>query len=138
MTSPDLLEVYRDYLACLNARRWDDLGRYVGSEVVYNGDAVGLSGYRRMLEADTRAIPDLEFIPDIVIADGRIVSCRLVFQCTPRQAFLGFAPTGRRVSFAEHVFYGFDDGRIVEVHSLIDRDAIRHQGFRETARAATS
>jgi predicted ester cyclase len=127
----DLLETYRSYLACLNDRRWSALGDYVADDVVHNGRALGLSGYRAMLEADTHAIPDLGFVPEILLADDQVVSCRLFFQCTPQHDFLGFEPTGRRVSFAEHVFYRFDGGRISEVHSLIDRDAIRQQGFRE-------
>jgi len=128
----DLAEIYRDYLACLNDRRWPALGEYVADDVVHNGRALGLGGYRAMLEADTHAIPDLEFVPEILLADERVVSCRLVFQCTPRHAFLGFEPTGQRVSFTEHVFYRFDDRRIGEVWSLIDRDTIRQQGFRPT------
>jgi predicted ester cyclase len=80
-----------------------------------------------MLQADTDAIPDLEFIPDILLADGRVVSCRLVFRCTPHKTFLGFEPTGRRLEFAEHVFYAFDDRRIVEVWSVIDKESIRDQ-----------
>lgn len=123
----DLLLVYRDYLACLNERRWDDLGRFVAEEVVYNGAGVGLSGYRAMLQADTEAIPDLEFIPDILLADDRVVSCRLFFQCTPQQAFLGFEPTGGRLSFPEHVFYAFDNRQIVQVWSVIDKETIREQ-----------
>ena len=131
MEDDDLLTIYRNYLACLNDRRWSALGDYVADDVVHNGRALGLSGYRAMLESDTHAIPDLEFVPDILLADDRVVSCRLLFQCTPEHEFLGFEPTGRRVSFAEHVFYRFDDRRIGEVWSLIDRDAIRQQGFRE-------
>ena len=131
MKDHDLLDVYRNYLACLNDRRWSALGEYVADDVVHNGRALGLSGYRAMLESDTRAIPDLEFVPEILLADDHVVSCRLFFQCTPQHEFLGFAPTGQRVSFAEHVFYRFDGRRISEVHSLIDRDAISRQGFRE-------
>ncbi|WP_242456256.1 ester cyclase [Mycolicibacterium sp. P1-18] len=127
----DLLEIYRSYLVCLNDRRWSALGEYVADDVVHNGRALGLSGYRAMLEADTHAIPDLEFVPKFLLADAPIVSCRLLFECTPQHAFLGFEPTGRRVSFVEHVFYRFDDRRIGEVWSVIDRDAIRQQGFRE-------
>ena len=131
MDDDSLLEIYRNYLACLNDRHWSALGEYVADDVVHNGRALGLSGYRAMLEADTHAIPDLEFVPEILLADARVVSCRLLFQCTPPHEFLGFEPTGQRVSFAEHVFYRFDGRRISEVHSLIDRDAIRQQGFRE-------
>jgi predicted ester cyclase len=122
-----LLVVYRDYLACLNERRWDDLGRFVADDVVHNGERLGLNGYRAMLEADVRGIPDLRFVPEILVADDHVVSCRLFFRCTPRQTFLGFEPTGEPMSFAEHVFYRFDDRRIVEVWSLIDREAIREQ-----------
>lgn len=127
MDGNDLVAVYRDYLSCLNARRWDELGEFVDGEVVYNGEPVGLRGYRAMLEADVEAIPDLQFVPELLLADERVVSCRLVFQCTPQRRFLGFEPNGGRVSFAEHVFYAFRNGRIVEVWSMIDREAIRTQ-----------
>ena len=131
VTDSDLLVVYRDYLACLNARRWDELGRFVADGVVYNGTRVGLSGYRSMLEADTSAVPDLEFTPEILLADDHVVSCRLFFQCTPRRAFLGFEPTGSRIRFAEHVFYRIDDRKIIEVWSMIDKQAIRDQLSRD-------
>jgi len=121
----DLLDIYRAYLLCLNERRWDDLQRFVADEVVHNGRPLGLSGYRAMLEADTHAIPDLQYIPHFLIADDHVVSCRLVFECTPRHTFLGVEPTGERISFAEHVFYKFEKGRIVEVWSIIDREAVR-------------
>jgi predicted ester cyclase len=127
----DLLAVYRDYLACLNARRWDELGRFVADEVLYNGDRLGIGGYRGMLVADTDAIPDLQFIPEILIADDHVVSCRLFFRCTPQQAFLGFEPTGGQVSFPEHVFYRFDNRQIAEVWSVIDKETIRRQIARE-------
>lgn len=111
MRSSDLLVVYRDYLACLNERRWDELGRFVADEVIHNGKRLGLTGYRAMLEADTAAIPDLEFIPEILLADGHVVSCRLFFQCTPQHAFLGFEPTGGRVSFRSTSSTGSTIGR---------------------------
>jgi len=123
----DLLPVYRDYLACLNERRWNELGQFVAEDVVYNGEPIGLSGYRTMLQADTDAIPDLEFNPEILLADDRVVSCRLFFRCTPQKVFLGFQPTGRQVSFAEHVFYAFDNRQIVDVWSMIDKETIREQ-----------
>ena len=132
MTDSGLLAIHRDYLACLNERRWDELGRFVADEVLYNGEGLGLSGYRAMLAADTHAIPDLEFVPEIMLADQHVVSCRLFFQCTPRHTFLGFEPTGGQVSFAEHVFYRLENGRIAEVCSVIDRETIREEVARES------
>src|SRR4051794_10118344 len=77
MEDGDLLGVYRDYLACLNNRQWNDLGRFVGEGLVYNGERLGVNGYRAMLEADVEAIPDLRFIPEILLADDNVVACRL-------------------------------------------------------------
>lgn len=127
MSASELLAVYGRYLQCLNERRWDDLGLFVADDVVHNGARLGLRGYRAMLESDTHAIPDLQFTPEILMADDHVVSCRLFFRCVPQEAFLGLEATGARVSFAEHVFYRFEDERIVEVWSLIDKDAVREQ-----------
>lgn len=126
-TDRDLLAVYRGYLACLNERRWPDLGDFVADELTYNGDRLTLGDYRVMLQGDTAAIPDLQFRSELLVADATIVACRLYFECTPQRPFLGFEPTGEPMSFAEHVFYRFEGGRIVDVWSLIDRDAIREQ-----------
>ncbi|MFS0901312.1 ester cyclase [Mycolicibacterium litorale] len=122
-----MIDVYRRYLDCLNDRRWDDLGRFVADDVVYNGERIGLKGYRSMLESDTHAIPDLRFTAELLLADRGVVGCRLFFHCTPRHEFLGFEPTGGQVSFAEHVFYRFGDQKIAEVWSLIGKEAIREQ-----------
>jgi predicted ester cyclase len=127
MEDGDLLGVYRDYLACLNNRQWNELGRFVADGVVYNGEQLGINRYRAMLEGDVDAIPDLQFTPEILLADHNVVACRLFFECNPRRAFQGFEPTGTQVSFPEHVFYRFDAGRIVEVWSVIDKEAIGEQ-----------
>jgi predicted ester cyclase len=132
MSEGDLLAVYHDYLQCLNERQWPRLKDFVADQLSYNGQRMTLRDYRAMLEADVDAIPDLQYRPELLLADDDIVACRLFFQCTPRHAFLGFEPTGRQVTFAEHVFYRFDDRRIVEVWSVIDQQAIRQQVSRES------
>jgi predicted ester cyclase len=127
MTREALTDVYRRYLDCLNARRWDDLGEFVAEEVSHNDRPLGLSGYRAMLEGDVRTIPDLRFVPDRVVVESDALACRLVFRCTPQRPFLGFEPTGAPITFAEHAFYTFRDHRIVEVSSLLDTRAVAAQ-----------
>src|SRR5262245_4101893 len=127
MGERDLLAVYRGYLRCLNERQWQRLGEFVADHLSYNGEPMGFDDYRAMLEADVHAIPDLQFRPELLLADDHVVSCRLFFECNPRHAFLGFEPTGGRVSFSEHVFYRFENRLIVEVWSVIDKEAIREQ-----------
>jgi steroid delta-isomerase-like uncharacterized protein len=124
---PGLEVVYRAYLAALNERRFDDLAEFVHDELTYNGSPLTRAGYRDLLAADAGAIPDLHYDARIVVASGDRVACRLLFECTPRRPFLGFTPNGERLSFAEHVFYDFRDGRIAAVTSMIDRYSIQAQ-----------
>lgn len=127
MTRADLADAYRDYIACLNARDWPRLGRFVDDDVHYNGKRVGLSGYREMLEGDVRAIPDLHFDIALIITEPPRVAVRLDFECTPAGELFGLPVNGRRISFSENVFYEFLDGRIASVWSVIDKAAIEAQ-----------
>jgi predicted ester cyclase len=127
MTRDELSEIYRGYIDCLNRQDWDRLGLFVDNAVEYNGAAVGLTGYRGMLEDDFRAIPDLGFAIEILIADPPRIASRLHFDCTPRAMLFDLPVNGKRVKFAENVVYEFSAGRIRKVWSIIDKAAIAEQ-----------
>jgi predicted ester cyclase len=126
-TGHGLEQVYRAYLAALDERRLDDLHRFVHDRLTYNGDDWTLDRYRSRLAEDARGIPDLRYEVRLLVTGPDHVAARLWFDCTPRHDFLGIPATGRRVSFAEHVFYRFRDARIEHVWSVIDTDAVRRQ-----------
>jgi predicted ester cyclase len=123
----DLPDVYRAYIACLNKQDWPKLEQFVHDDVYYNGQRIGLSGYREMLERDFREIPDLYFNIQLLISDPPYVAGRLGFACTPKGTFLGLHVNGKRVSFAENVFYQFRKNKIEQVWSVIDKAAIEVQ-----------
>ena len=125
--SDHLEQTYRAYLDVLNGRRLDELDQYVHDQVVYNDTSITRQRYRQMIAEDVRKIPDLHFTIDQCVTGDDVVACRLWFDCTPEHEFAGISPTGRRVAFAEHVFYRFRDGRIERVWSLIDINAVRDQ-----------
>ena len=127
MNKAELSEVYRGYLACLNQQDWSSLDQFVDDEVSRNGQHLGLSGYREMLERDFSEIPDLQFNIQLLIADPPYLASRLFFDCTPKGEFLGLAVNGKRVSFTENVFYEFRGERIVQVWSVVDKAAIEAQ-----------
>jgi predicted ester cyclase len=127
MTSAELSDIYRGYIACLNRQDWPSLRIFVHAEVHYNGERIGLSGYRGMLEGDFAAIPDLHFDIQLLISDPPRIASRLRFDCTPRGALFGLPVNGRKVKFAENVFYEFRDRRIKNVLSIIDKAAIAAQ-----------
>ena len=127
MNRDRLADTYRAYIDCLNARDWPRLGEFVAEGVRHDGRPLGLAGYRAMLEADVRAIPDLRFEIARLACDPPIVASRLLFDCTPAGELFGLRVDGRRVRFSENVFYEFDQGRIREVWSVIDKAAIAAQ-----------
>ena len=127
MAPTELANIYRDYIACLNRQDWRALGQFVHDDAVHNARPLGLAGYRVMLEQDFRDIPDLRFNIDLLISEPPRIASRLKFDCTPIGTFLGLAVNGRRVSFCENVFYEFDDGKIRQVWSIVDKAAIEAQ-----------
>ncbi|WP_287124266.1 ester cyclase [Chromohalobacter sp.] len=127
MTKSELSNVYRDYITCLNRQDWPSLARFVHEDVKHNGEQLGVSGYRRMLERDFAEIPDLSFNVELLVSDPPCIASRLCFNCTPKGKFLGLGVYGRKVSFVENVFYEFRDEKIVQVWSVIDKAAIEAQ-----------
>ncbi len=127
MAHANLKSTYLAYLAVLNERRFGDLDGFVEDTLTYNDARLTRQEYADLIAADTRAIPDLHFDAQLLLADVDTIACRLWFHCTPTEVFLGLAPTGRLISFAEHVFYRFRGGRIAQVWSVIDRDAVATQ-----------
>jgi len=119
--------LYERYIACLNARAWDELANFVAADVVHNGRALGVDGYQAMLEENCRDIPDLYFNVDLIVVDESHIAYRLRFDCTPVGEFLGIPVNGRRVVFHEHAFYALREGRIAEVFSVIDKTAVEAQ-----------
>lgn len=116
---------YRRYIDALNART--GLEEFVNEELTYNGRALSRLDYEAMITGNFAAIPDLFFRIELLAATDDLVAARLFFDCTPTGEFLGMQVNGRRVAFAEHVFYTLRNGKIHEVHSLIDRSAIANQ-----------
>jgi predicted ester cyclase len=57
MIKADLSEIYRDYIGCLNNQDWPKLEQFVDDEVYYNGQRIGILGYRQRLEKDYYEIP---------------------------------------------------------------------------------
>ncbi|EPD92447.1 hypothetical protein HMPREF1486_04410 [Streptomyces sp. HPH0547] len=127
MPHASLEATYLAYLDALNDRRFSVLDEFVQDELTYNDKVLTRQEYADMIAADIRAVPDLRFDAHLLLTDDDVVACRLWFDCTPTGTFFGQAPTGRRISFGEHVFYWFRAGRIAQVWSLIDREAVATQ-----------
>jgi len=79
------------------------------------------------LQRDTSEILDLSFRPGLLLVQPPYVAARLEFDCSPIGRFLDLDVDGRRVSFTENVFYRYEDARIGQVWSVIDKAAVERQ-----------
>ncbi len=127
MVRAELANLYREYIACLNEQDWAKLESFLHDGVQHNGRPIGIAGYRAMLERDFREIPDLRFDIQLLICDPPNIACRLCFDCTPTGIFLGLHVDGKRIRFAENVFYEYRMQQIERVWSVIDKAAIEAQ-----------
>ncbi|KAF0843235.1 putative ester cyclase [Methylovorus glucosotrophus] len=127
MDKYQLAAIYREYISCLNKQNWQELGRYVHSDVQRNGEKLGIEGYEAMLRKSYEDIPDLEYRIGILVAEPPIVATRLLFDCTPHGEPFGIPVNGKRISFSENVFYVFREEKIEKVWSVIDVGAIAAQ-----------
>jgi predicted ester cyclase len=89
-------DFYRAYISCLNRQDWSALGEFVHRDVVHNGRRLGLAGYRSMLEQDFVDIPDLHFNIQLLIVEPPYISCRLIFNCSPKGNFQGLNVNGKK------------------------------------------
>ena len=138
MHAGDLEGIYRKYIKCLNERDWETLGLLLHEDVTRNGSTLGIKGYTEMVEEDYEEIPDLHFEVDMLVVQPPTVACRLRFDVTPKGTFLGLAVNGRRVTFCENVFYIFEDEKIRDVMSVIDKIAIEFQLLRSMEASSKS
>jgi predicted ester cyclase len=127
MTEAELEAHYRRYISYLNNRRLDELDEFLHEELTYNCQPETRADYRERIAGDLAAIPDLYFDVQLIVVCGDQIACRLFYNCTPQSEWLGLQPNGESISFAEHVFYKFRDGKIYEVWSLLDVASIAEQ-----------
>lgn len=124
---PDLEDSYRGYLTCLNERRLGDLPAFVHDPVTHNDRTLSISEFQNLLRRDVAEIPDLYYAIERLVIQGDQVACRIRFDCTPAANFRGIPPTGSPISFVEHVFYHYRDGKIATIWSVVDLEVIRAQ-----------
>jgi predicted ester cyclase len=127
MGDDELERTYSGYVAAIRERRFDDLDQFVHDQLIYNGEQWTREKYQSLLTDIFRRTPDLDFRIEVLVIGADHVACRLWFDGSPQQEFLGIDAGGRRVAFAEHAFYRFRAGRIEHVWSLVDADSIRRQ-----------
>lgn len=125
MSAQDLEAHYRQYIDEINAGHADQLDDFVHENVLYNGNQLTKDEYQHLITDSQKAISNLYFEIQMLVVSNNQVGCRIHFpNVTLEKEFLGQQPTGKSISFSEHVFYKFREGKIYEVWSLLDERAV--------------
>jgi predicted ester cyclase len=99
---------------------------YVGHDPV-RARSVSLDDAMEIARSFREGFPDLHCSVDDVVTEGDRVVCRWKMTGTNQGTFLGFAPTGRGVSFDGISEMRFHGGRLAEQWTLYDCFGLLHQ-----------
>lgn len=87
----------------------------------------GHAGVAQYMDQIRGAFPDFTNTVEEVISEGDKAFARLTYTGTHKGPILGFAPTGRRVTYAGAAVFTFKDDRIVDVWVLGDLHGLTRQ-----------
>jgi predicted ester cyclase len=123
---------YRSYISAINAQNWELVETFLNDTITHNDRPLSKPKYCQLMTSVFDACPDIGFVIDKILVNEESgeVACRIAFEGTPVKTFLGCEIAGggeRKVSFVEHVFYTFRDGKIEDVKSLVDVDGVKRQ-----------
>jgi steroid delta-isomerase-like uncharacterized protein len=131
--TPTTEQTYRKYIAAINAQDWELVQSFLHDTVTHNSRPLTKPEYCQLMTSVFEACPDIVFgIDKLLVDEPGEVACRIVFKGTPTKTFLGFEipqdrSEKRAISFAEHVFYVFREGKIADVKSLVDIAEVERQ-----------
>ncbi len=89
--------------------------------------ALDKAGMRQFYSALWAGFPDLTIRVDELVGEGDKVVWRITASGTHDGSFQGVPATGRSVKFGAHYTFRFDQGKIVERWSTIDRLSVLAQ-----------
>ena len=91
------------------------------------GIGQGAQAVRRNVAAYRRAFPDLIWVIEQLVAEGEWVAARLTLHGTHLGPLAGIAPTGKRVTMQELVFWQVVEGKLRAIWSQGDSLGLRIQ-----------
>jgi predicted ester cyclase len=114
------------------AEVWNAGNLAVADELVHPANAGagvgrGAEAVKRNVASYRAAFPDLACTIENEVAEGEWVAVRLMLRATHLGEFAGVAPTGRRVTMQEMVFWRVVDGRLHTIWSQADALGLRIQ-----------
>jgi steroid delta-isomerase-like uncharacterized protein len=87
----------------------------------------GLEYLKARAESLLKAFPDVKFVIEEVVQQGDRLAARVTLEGTHRADFAGMPATGKRMKVYDFAMYRIANGKITDIWSLIDMQAMRDQ-----------
>ena len=117
--------IKRFYDEVLNADRLDVADEIVGPGFAPRGGTVrGPEALKETARYLRRALPDLRFDVEDLIAEDDRVATRWTLRGTHEGDFFGFPPTGRPLEVRACVVFRMEDGKVAEIWPIIDTSSL--------------
>ena len=87
----------------------------------------GLDYLKERAQALLKAFPDIHFVIEDVVEQGDRLAARVTLEGTQRAEFAGIPAIGKRMKVYDFATYRIVEGKITDVWSLIDMQAMRNQ-----------
>ena len=111
----------------------DALARYVAPDARVHSmtpgkvAGMGLDYLKARAAALLKAFPDVKFVIEDSVQHGDRLAARVTLEGTHRADFAGIPATGKRMKVYDFAMYRIADGKITDIWSLIDMQAMRDQ-----------
>jgi steroid delta-isomerase-like uncharacterized protein len=89
----------------------------ISPDYVYHGPAgefKGPEGFKQMVTMTRKALPDIHYTINDMVAEGDKVAVRYTMTATHKGEFIGIPPTGKKLKLEQAFFYRFKNGKEVE------------------------
>lgn len=86
----------------------------ISPEYVYHGplgEFKGVDGFKQMVAMARKALPDIHYTLDEMVAEGETVAVRYTMTGTFKGELAGIPPTGKSIKQTQAFFYHFKNGK---------------------------
>jgi len=124
--------ILNNQVEAINSHNLTELDKYVWSECcmpTLPPEMQGLEGQKKFISTMITAFPDLhiEIQKETEIAEGDVVSHRVIFSGTNKGSFMEMAPTGKKISWSAIHTVRILAGKIIEFWIDADRLTMMQQ-----------
>jgi steroid delta-isomerase-like uncharacterized protein len=111
--------VRRFYREAINGRDLDAIDRLLSEDFTHNGEQRGRDQQKEAVRAFLTGFSDLRNEITIILAEGDLVAAHQTWTGTHDGEFLGYAPSGRQVSFVSTAILRVRGSEIAEATDVV-------------------